>query len=437
MDGSAGSDRSRVIFSPAFRRLQQKTQVFPLEDNAAVRSRLTHSIEVADIGRTIAGEVATSLGLSSTYATAFRDMVETACLMHDLGNPPFGHFGEEAIRRWFEESGLKAFLTAVQGEDGGIDAGYTDFYESIIKPEFNYFDGNPQGIRIALKLQDGGAPGMNLSFGQVLSAIKYPFCATDNPEGKAGYFWTERDDIEKALRDVGLSIGCRFPLSYIMEAADDIAFCMSDLEDGLEKKLIRIQDIRDTLGNEGTAEPFADALEGLRSADSPFRKFKVTYARTAIQMASNAYVKNHSQILSGSNPKLRLTTDATEFLDKLKGMAGKWLFSNHRVQNLELAGFKVIHGILEAYRALLVLPRVKFHAIVNGNWRRQGLDVEARLYNLLPEKHALVFRECAKDECSAAEEWLHRAHLIVDSISGMTDDFALLTYQRLSGIDTR
>ena len=239
--GAAASDRSRILYSAAFRRLQMKAQVFPLEDNAAVRSRLTHSLEVSDIGRSIARKLTMSKldqFLNPELSTAFVDIVETACLMHDIGNPPFGHFGEEALQRWFRGRGAESYKRSTQRED----------WETILSQnaaDFLHFDGNPQGFRIVSQLQYGLRPGMNLTFTQFFAGIKYPRSAREvdknNPfKKKAGYFATE-EDLVATMRDaLKIEDGCRHPLSYIMEAADDIAYCMSDLEDGFEKGLINL-----------------------------------------------------------------------------------------------------------------------------------------------------------------------------------------------------
>ena len=198
----AESDRGRLLFCPAFRRLQQKAQVFSMEPNAAVRSRLTHSIEVSQMGRYIADSVCPELisaGLATTdECSALVTFVETACLMHDIGNPPFGHFGEAATSQWFRTNGANAIIEScrdqVQGTLGSgdrrIQAALADFFE---------FDGNPQGLRVVSKLQrNSDRYGLNLTKTSIAAFLKYIRCTgTSTTVGnsafskKAGYFQTE------------------------------------------------------------------------------------------------------------------------------------------------------------------------------------------------------------------------------------------------------
>jgi dGTPase len=159
------SDRGRVLFSPAFRRLQQKAQVFSMEPNAAVRSRLTHSLEVSQVGRYLADEITQRLGplrLNDMQQGALVNFVETACLMHDIGNPPFGHFGEAAIQEWFKKHGAKCVLTSMD-----LDEKVAPSYAASMNlalADFFQFDGNPQGLRIVSRLQwNTDAFGLNLT----------------------------------------------------------------------------------------------------------------------------------------------------------------------------------------------------------------------------------------------------------------------------------
>jgi dGTPase len=240
------SDRGRILFCAAFRRLQQKAQVFSMEPNAAVRSRLTHSIEVSQLGRYIADEVGQRLlkngQLDALQQGALVNFVETACLMHDIGNPPFGHFGEAAIQDWFGKNGEETLRSAVRmpkGSDadlhcGEIQRALSDFIE---------FDGNPQGLRIVTRLQwNTDEFGLNLTKTALASFLKNVRCAGDKDIGKftkkAGYFTTEEDLVQQVWKDFGYASPQRFPLTYMMEAADDIAYCISDLEDSFEKEII-------------------------------------------------------------------------------------------------------------------------------------------------------------------------------------------------------
>ena len=248
------SDRGRIIFCGPFRRLQRKTQVFALESCMDVRSRLTHSFEVAHIGRYIAQSIIRQfpkeakledLGLCKGREIAFVTLVETACLMHDLGNPPFGHFGEYAIRDWFKHRGKKHLKEAIDNnkDDKINDDEINKFYDTFCQ-DFECFDGNAQGLRIITKLQgNDGKTGLNLTYSQLASYLKYVILPDQVNTGKLfskkpGFFYSESDIVEAIWKNLGISKNCRHPLVYIMEAADDIAFCMSDIEDGIEKRII-------------------------------------------------------------------------------------------------------------------------------------------------------------------------------------------------------
>ncbi|MDE2153095.1 MAG: dNTP triphosphohydrolase, partial [Betaproteobacteria bacterium] len=240
---NATSDRARVLYSSPFRRLQDRAQVFSLETNAAIRSRLTHSLEVAHVGRAIASRF-----FDSSYGekfvpnhderSALPTIVETGCLMHDLGNPPFGHFGETAIKEWFEikEDDVKKILGA-EDSKAKKSVAFKRMYA-----DFTGFDGNAQTLRIITKLQYNiDKYGLNLTFPQIAAVIKYPWTSYSDrrPSGKKfGIFHTEYGTFQETWKALGLQEGQRHALAYLVEAADDISYCMSDIEDGLEKRVI-------------------------------------------------------------------------------------------------------------------------------------------------------------------------------------------------------
>jgi dGTPase len=194
IDEEALSDRARVLYSSAFRRLQQKTQVFTVSKDAAVRTRLTHSLEVASIGRWVAEKVVDGplASLEARYRAALVLLVETACLEHDIGNPPFGHFGEAAIQAWFRDN-----WEAKLAQNDKL---------KILVEDFLQFDGNPQGTRILTRLQgitknDRNLYGVDLAFSQILTALKYPRGPKDVPsrwKNKPGFFESERPRVKKA-----------------------------------------------------------------------------------------------------------------------------------------------------------------------------------------------------------------------------------------------
>lgn len=216
------SDKSRIIYSSSFRRLQQKAQVFSLELNSSVRSRLTHSLEVADIGKILASKIARRLcaegKISAENAVEIPAVVENACLMHDIGNPPFGHFGEAALVKWAEDN-LESYAKDLRLDYAAIKPLLTDFYE---------FDGNPQGIRIVSRLHcEKDEFALNLTVPSLLSAVKYARTSGEEKAGrkirkKAGYFKSEEAQIEKAYRLIGWPRKRAFGISALKSVSKSV-----------------------------------------------------------------------------------------------------------------------------------------------------------------------------------------------------------------------
>src|ERR1043166_5145448 len=263
LEEEADADRGRVLFSAPFRRLQNKAQVFSLETNAAVRSRLSHSLEVSSIGRYIAQQSIKAFTPAELQELGIEEkerplitFVETACLLHDLGNPPFGHFGEISISDWF-------YVNVPELQPQGIGGSALELWQLHAK-DFQHFDGNPQGFRIAPRLQaqeTHDLNGLNLTATTLASTLKYPwpavFIGKKSNDGKIkrkkqGYFGTEHDIFSWIKDCLGLQDHCRHPLAYLMEAADDIAYCVSDIEDGIEKGLITAREFSEFIVEKGT-----------------------------------------------------------------------------------------------------------------------------------------------------------------------------------------
>lgn len=463
----ASSDRSRIVYCSPFRRLQEKAQVFALEGNAAVRTRLTHTLEVADVGRLIAQRVTGQLvrqGLLPEHlVNPFIQIVENACLMHDIGNPPFGHFGEEAVKRWFRENWKDCYeKSRGMGSDSEIVRTEEARFEAFLG-DFIRFDGNPQGIRIVTSLQwNFDDHGLNLTHSQILACLKYPDSSShpvkDKGFKKPGYFQSEADVIDKARMAIGIEPGRRYPLTYIMEAADDIAYCISDIEDGIEKGIVSERQFALELSRIWRVKLFkrestpsidlmsiagCDTQQGLRGFD--FFKFKTNFTRTLIDRAATIYAERHNDIINGNMRELfEEGSDERLLLDSLKELARRLLFRSLDVEKIELAGYSIIRGLLESHRVLLECSLPCFFRLVecltrpNALQHEDGLDVEWRLMHRLPTKYVTVYKHALSKETKSGVypevEWFHRAHLIVDYITGMTDRFALDTFQILTGV---
>ncbi|MBW6390999.1 dGTP triphosphohydrolase [Billgrantia antri] len=410
---SSESDKGRVVNSAAFRRLQQKAQVFPLDENAAVRTRLTHSIEVSQVGRFLAQKVIEKLNLggkSYENLAAFVNAVETSCLLHDIGNPPFGHLGEAAIRNWFRQHQENTNL--------------------------RFFDGNPQGFRLACFLSGKDEYGLNLTATLLLSCIKYPWVQKSAkaaaPE-KFGIFDYDYEKYKQACELVGWEEGKAFPLAKLMEAADDIAYCTSDLEDGLEKNVIQSYQLREELDwyEDDTNSPV-----------DTFVKFKTDLIRVAVEEAAEEFVENIEKI--GAGEEVKLIDDNKEAGGKIKSIksfARKYIYSNEDVEKIELAGNSAIKGILGHFRHILEMDESRFECLLHGDYKKakaHSLEFDMRVFNRLPKSYVKKYEFMKRSlKNSDGDERDARNHLVVDFISGMTDDFAIHTYQVLQGIRVR
>ena len=448
------SDRSRIIFCSSFRRLQQKAQVFSLEPNASVRTRLTHSLEVSDLGRTMANEIAQKLvndgDLDIKDIPAVVAIVENACLLHDIGNPPFGHFGESAIQDWASNSELLHSRIKKTGEKALFTKLLSDFYE---------FDGNPQGFRTVTKLHtERDEYSINLTYSTLLCILKYSRAAGEvtSIEGvsgdiikKAGYFQTEKELVEKIYKECNLSSHHRYPFTYIMEAADDIAYCMSDIADGIEKGIISEKRFLDAFKDEwekkykdenGNMIPIPVKIPEPQSEEINRYNIDISipWSREARAEAVDTFITNKKEIYAGTASSLiDKNGKIGRVLETIKTVSRKYLYSSIKAESIELTGYSVITGILKRYEKLLDLSYEEFQKITNHE-KIYGKEYEKRLFNRIGPRYVKAYNYAVKDldharDFEIYELWL-RIHLIIDHISGMTDEFALETYQMLEGI---
>lgn len=465
IDQESESDRGRFIFSSPLRRLQQKAQVYSLEDNAAVRSRLTHSLEVSQLGRYIAQLILKKLKSNPKEPTpkgceiAFVNFVETACLMHDVGNPPFGHLGEYAIQEWFSEKGKacigKAEISCVDNQ--------TVLNKYLL--EFKKFDGNCQGLRIVARLQwNNDEYGLNLTYSQMAAYLKYvthqsEVVGDSEIKKKGGYFLTEEDIVKECWEKLGMAENSRHPLVYIMEAADDIAYSISDIEDALEKGLIQLEDflenVKCTIEKSGMHESaFAKDILALvgktkeqnnNNHHSPYTDFRTTLTRLLSNYAAENYIANHTSIMNGIfHPIFSDTSKDVEVLvlEGIKKFAIRKVYSTAAASDNELAGYSVLRGILNHFEPLLSCQRITFSHLCGAKLddkEAKANKLQKRLFALLPRRYLKVYTSeveklAANDSLFDLKEWSHRAHLITDYLSAMTDDYALETFQLLSGI---
>lgn len=266
-------DYDRILFSTPVRRLADKTQVWPMDENDGVRTRLTHSHEVANLARSIGTRVfrrAEGSFCKASLNETVQPMLSAIGLAHDLGNPPFGHQGETAIGNWFKVRQAWIFTRACAEE--GADTLEQCVPESLW-PEFTKFDGNPQSLRLLAKLQTHHARvGLDLTAATLAAALKYPVHVTNRNKARAqakksGYFESERDVIEWIRSETGLEEGQRHPLTWIMEACDDIAYSVLDVDDLLKKSVLSPDDVLVALRHNSTVKgqlQCKDLMQNLR-----------------------------------------------------------------------------------------------------------------------------------------------------------------------------
>lgn len=447
----AASDRSRIVFSEAFRMLHRKAQVFSLDDAGTARTRLTHSLEVSQIGRyltQICLEQADQtklerLGISENKE-AIQSFVESACLVHDIGNPPFGHFGEKAICHWFQNR------TDTFHSKWCDDSQHKKDQFSILFRDFTYFDGNPQGFRILTRLIWGTDKySINLTATQLASSIKYntPPSGTNQSNPilkKAGYFHSEQELAEIIFSKTTVQNKSRHPFVYLMEAADDIAYCLSDIEDAIKKEIFSEHEfldlVKEKIISTDQLKIFEDHLPKKVGDSYPIGSyliFKTKAINTIVRVAATEFTRNLEKYFSGKLPPiLDSTNEARLLLNFIKTIAKERIYCSNRVLKNELIGSKVIFGILDTFFPLLISKRHRFEAALEGkNTDNSGnhISFEYALLKRIPPQYIFAYEAAVRscDTVDDLQEHFARTHLVVDYLSGMTDEQAVETYKLL------
>ncbi|ANT66794.1 dGTPase [Aeromonas hydrophila] len=426
-------DRARIVQAAPVRRLQQKTQVFPLDVKASVRSRLTHSLEVQETGRQISRRILAALPAGSVCEGAFINLVEMSCLLHDVGNPPFGHFGEQVMSQWLAQALDGLFAEALGSAPSSQWA--------TLRQDLLVFDGNAQSLRLVHSLHE-----LNLTLGQLAALCKYPQQPLHGGQhhgwaSKRGIFFSEQPLYRALGQSLGLAPGCRHPLVYIMEAADDISYCIADLEDAVDRRILSLSELQQALRLADDGAYMAGLLaEATASGRGFFPYFRQQLTRDLVELAAHTYVSEHPQILSGAYPQALLhgQAPAARVLDTLKQVARELVFMRPEVEALELEGYAALRGVLSTYACLLALPATQFERLLAGQGGSE-LFFARRLFHRLSARHLKAYRLAVASRDprfsdGAEQEWYFRVRLLLDYVSGMTDTYALEEYRLLSGI---
>jgi len=435
-------DLGRVVFSAPVRRLQDKTHVFPLEPHDSVRTRLTHSLEVSNVARDLSQAACRRMAdrIPSEYADAVSTIAAACALLHDVGNPPFGHAGEKAIQDWFRKklTGNRA-LAPVFTDTAGSSPG-TAFLP--LAEDFIQFDGNAQMVRLATRLQVlSDTNGMNLTFGTLSAACKYVVSARDtrsdvHERSKPGFFETERELICRVQHETGTGVS-RNPITYLVEAADDIVNVCIDLEDGVGKKVFRWQEMIEELeryGADGEAialKENAQSLMGKRSlagygaGDVFAQAFRGSLMSRLIPAALDEFQNSYDAIMTGEyGHELVKRSRLGGLYVACKEVVKRHIFSSPDVLRLEIMGRKVIHDLLDLYWEG-VAPEL-----------REETGFSHKLYSIVSDNYRNAFEQDLDKTFptidSAAKRLYLQLRLVCDQVAGMTDAYAVRQHRLLA-----
>lgn len=413
-------DFDRLVFSSPFRRLQNKTQVFPLPGSIFVHNRLTHSLEVSCVGRSLAREVA--IRLKPRYendpdqADALNyigDIVAAACLAHDLGNPPFGHSGEKAIQAYFSEGAGQKFK------------------ESLSETEWNdliHFEGNANAFRLLTHQFNGRRRGgFAMTYSTLASIVKYPFeSSVAGKHGKFGFFSSEREDFIKVADELGMlpqpDKDCalryaRHPLVYIVEAADDICYEIMDIEDAHKLKILSTEEVLPLLLGYFDTARRAHIERVMEHVEDPNEK--IAYLRSCIvgvlvEKCADAFAKHEEEILSGTFRGSLLdhvTQLEHEAYRRCEALSWKKIYCASDVVEIELAGTRIMSFLIDELVKAVTDPTLNYSRLLLAK---------------VPEQYEIN-----------APTLYGKIQAVLDHISGMTDVYALDMYRRLNGMSLK
>jgi dGTPase len=408
-------DYDRIIFSAAFRRLQNKTQVFPLPGRIFVHNRLTHTLEVASVGRSLGNRLAEML-LRENYITDptllpnIGAVVSAACLAHDMGNPPFGHSGESAISNFFtngEGQNLKNLLSEAEWSD------------------FTHFDGNANAFRLLTHPFKGKRPGgFALTYATLASIVKYPYESLSAERQKFGFFQSDKLTWLKIVQEMKIPVlsehpleGVRHPLVYLVEAADDICYQVMDVEDAFKLGILSYDETRELFIsfflNSGTNR-IREIEKTMQRVTDPNEQ--ISYLRASVigdltRECSSVFFREHENILQGkfsSSLLKNISPELRRAMEKVQDISVDEIYNHRTVVEIEIAGYKIIGTLLEEFIGALLAPEKA---------------VSQKILMLIPVQYTPLLPTSYQKIQSA-----------IDFISGMSDVYALELYRKIKGI---
>ena len=417
-------DYDRIIFSSPFRRLQNKTQVFPLPGSIFVHNRLTHSLEVASVGRSLGNVLASELEKREELAgsdlfSKLGAIVSAACLAHDMGNPPFGHSGEKAISRYFSEGKgaiVEKMVSAAEWSD------------------LTHFEGNANAFRVLTHQFTGRRKGgFALTCATLASLVKYPYGsdAATGAKHKYGYFVSERETFEEIAREQGLirlsdhpARYCRHPLVYLVEAADDITYQVMDVEDAHKLKILSTAETKDILmafwGDDSEFRSYAATI--FATVTDPNEQISFLRAMLINKLVGECiavFMTHYDEIMNGIS-SLGGTEGGRSLIESLEGASAtamnncrkisvERIYNHPSVVEVEIAGYRILGALLNEFMDAALNPKSHY---------------AQKMLALLPDQFA-----CPPDSSTYTQ-----IQSVLDFISGMTDLYALELYRKIYGM---
>ena len=410
-------DYDRLIFSSAFRRLQNKTQVFPLPGSIFVHNRLTHSLEVASVGMSIGNDISRWViqkqpDLKDTLVEEIGTIVSAACLAHDLGNPPFGHSGEKAIQTFFSEGpGLK-IKPMVSSE----------FWDDI-----THFEGNANAFRILTHRFKGRRQGgFVMTYSMLASIVKYPFASSlAGNHGKFGFFASEAESYKKIADELGISCKsapgeplkyARHPLVYMVEAADDICYEIMDIEDSHKLKILSYAETEHLLLSFFDEDIQQKIRQRIIDEELTDENEKVVYMRASVigkleNECVTAFLAHEEEILAGTFEGSlidHISERQKKAYKECEKISYSKIYQSKPVLDIELSGYQIMATLMEVFIEAAVNP--------------------SRFYS------KQLLRRVSSQYDIENENLEERIMAVIDYISGMTDIYALDIYQKINGI---
>ena len=411
-------DYDRLIFSAPFRRLQNKTQVFPLPGSVFVHNRLTHSLEVASVGMSLGNDVAQRIiserrpELRGTLFEEIGQIVSTACLAHDLGNPPFGHSGEKAIQTFFTEGPGRELRQQVSPA----------FWDDI-----THFEGNANAFRLLTHQFKGRRPGgFVMTYSTIASIVKYPYASSAaSKKGKFGFFQSEQETYQRIADEMGLFCiskpgeplrYVRHPLVYLVEAADDICYEIMDLEDAHKLKIITFEQASRLMLDFFDEQTQQHILQRIESEQLTDKNEQIVYLRACVigkleNECVNTFIEHEEEILNGTFTGSlidHISSLQREAYHRCAEVSLQKIYRSRPVLDVELSGYKIMETLMQQMVEAVMHPDRYYSqqliGRVSSQYHIDDPDLEVRLM------------------------------AVIDYISGMTDVYALDVYQKINGI---